>query len=383
MFQCRLCTFKTLYLKSYATHLQIHSNVPNARFVCVFPGCNNSYSVYYSLKSHIWRHHSTVNSTRNITSVDLKVHCNLAGCSQKCDSIPNLCSHLKHHIRNGEKVVCPFFKCLKYFRNSSSFASHVSRLHKDWSISEESIIRKSVPDLVEDSNSHSGLETVSAELQREHDEDNFLYISESVSEDTFEKDLLKKVALFILTMETKWHIPVSAVQKILREINTVHSFNSVFVSQQIKAKLKQFEPEVKLPTHYVEDIVKSVCNDPMHRLLHAELGSLRSSQIRKGFFKTNFSYVEPIAYKILNNCEHKHFHYIPLINLLKAFFSDPAIGQYLDKHCTDGILRDFNDGEVFKNKTFFQNNPRAIELLLYQDSFEIVNPLGSAKKKHC
>ena len=31
---------------------------------------------------------------------------------------------------------------------------------------------------------------------------------------------------------------------------------------------------------------------------------------------------------------------------------------------------------------FFQSNTSALQFILYQDSFEVVNPLGSAKKKH-
>ena len=31
---------------------------------------------------------------------------------------------------------------------------------------------------------------------------------------------------------------------------------------------------------------------------------------------------------------------------------------------------------------FFQSNASALQLNFYQDSFEVVNPLGSVKKKH-
>ncbi|KAJ8032478.1 hypothetical protein HOLleu_26012 [Holothuria leucospilota] len=45
------------------------------------------------------------------------------------------------------------------------------------------------------------------------------------------------------------------------------------------------------------------------------------------------------------------------------------------------ILTDFTDGSSFKSKVFFQDGSKII-LLLFQDSFEIVNPLGSARTKH-
>lgn len=44
------------------------------------------------------------------------------------------------------------------------------------------------------------------------------------------------------------------------------------------------------------------------------------------------------------------------------------------------VLEDFMDGNVFKNNKFFQENPDALRIILYQDAFEIVNPIGAAKK---
>lgn len=43
---------------------------------------------------------------------------------------------------------------------------------------------------------------------------------------------------------------------------------------------------------------------------------------------------------------------------------------------------DISDGKSFKSNQFFIENPEGLKLILYQDAFEVVNPLGSAKKKH-
>lgn len=40
------------------------------------------------------------------------------------------------------------------------------------------------------------------------------------------------------------------------------------------------------------------------------------------------------------------------------------------------ILNDFTDGNVIKDNKFFQQNPSAFQLILYQDAFETVNPLN-------
>ena len=44
-------------------------------------------------------------------------------------------------------------------------------------------------------------------------------------------------------------------------------------------------------------------------------------------------------------------------------------------------MEDITDRSVFKSNVFFTVNKKALKLVLYQDSFEVVNPLGSAKTK--
>lgn len=44
------------------------------------------------------------------------------------------------------------------------------------------------------------------------------------------------------------------------------------------------------------------------------------------------------------------------------------------------VLSDVRDGSVYKSNTLFRESGISIKLILYQDAFEVVNPLGSAKK---
>ena len=69
---------------------------------------------------------------------------------------------------------------------------------------------------------------------------------------------------------------------------------------------------------------------------------------------------------------------------IKSIYSDENLCPYLDKSETsyDGVLNDFHEGEAFKMNPFFQENKNAIEVILYQDAFEIVNPIGPAANKH-
>ena len=48
----------------------------------------------------------------------------------------------------------------------------------------------------------------------------------------------------------------------------------------------------------------------------------------------------------------------------------------------DSIMRDVTDDRAFKGNALFAHSLGAFRIILYQDSFEVANPLGSGKKKH-
>ncbi|CAM4622537.1 unnamed protein product [Leuciscus chuanchicus] len=48
----------------------------------------------------------------------------------------------------------------------------------------------------------------------------------------------------------------------------------------------------------------------------------------------------------------------------------------------DKVMEDIKDGTCSKQIAIFHEHPSSISIMLYQDAFEVVNPLGSGKKKH-
>lgn len=53
---------------------------------------------------------------------------------------------------------------------------------------------------------------------------------------------------------------------------------------------------------------------------------------------------------------------------------------HLQIHNKD-VLKDIWDGKVIANNALLKSDPMSLGLILYQDSFEVVNPLGSGRKK--
>ena len=48
----------------------------------------------------------------------------------------------------------------------------------------------------------------------------------------------------------------------------------------------------------------------------------------------------------------------------------------------DGMIADYCDGEVFRQHPLFSRDLCALQIQLYYDDVEVVNPLGSKTTKH-
>lgn len=83
------------------------------------------------------------------------------------------------------------------------------------------------------------------------------------------------------------------------------------------------------------------------------------------------------------NRKERHAQYIPIKDTLTVLLKDAAVWE---ECCTSGnestplIFSDVCDGSVFKSNPLFSDPGITLKVILYQDAFELVNPLGSAKK---
>ena len=69
--------------------------------------------------------------------------------------------------------------------------------------------------------------------------------------------------------------------------------------------------------------------------------------------------------------------------LLLTCAPDIHVTQILEGHVrTDGLMADYCDGDAYKEHPLFSQDPTALQILLFYDDMEVVNPLGSYTKKH-
>ncbi|XP_076322160.1 uncharacterized protein LOC143231523 [Tachypleus tridentatus] len=345
MYRCTICHFRTSSLRTYGSHYNsFHAALPNPTISCPVTDCGENLPTFPSLKSHISRQHKGEYSKQYVDSDSIQLQCEIRHCLAKYLGLKPFIARLKGHIKDGIKIACPFQQCDKRFEVVSSFSSHLSRYHKDTSVHHLHVAILSIGDhdghdrnlenqTNENNNTGNDEEPCTEICHSDEDENNFL------SDREIESALTTKLATFLLSIQTKHHLP---------EI-----------------------------IHWYE-----------HDNLKAVHDTLRSKYYRKKYYKEKFDYVEPLPHP-----EPKHkkddtkalCYYVPLKDSLQALFRDEKISHYFEKSENNGdlgVLTDFTDGKVCNENVFFQENPDALKLLLYQDSFEIVNPLGSAKKKH-
>ena len=71
---------------------------------------------------------------------------------------------------------------------------------------------------------------------------------------------------------------------------------------------------------------------------------------------------------------------MPILDTLKPVCEDKSVKQnWLTVQGDRSGYNDIQDGQVFKHNPFFKENLQGLQLIIFQDSFEVVNPLGVSR----
>ncbi|KAK3721414.1 hypothetical protein QZH41_008022 [Actinostola sp. cb2023] len=139
--------------------------------------------------------------------------------------------------------------------------------------------------------------------------------------------------------------------------------NNNHVTPDEPAADEPYEHEPHGPPQY------DVCSEetkPVRRVLGLTHGHRRNGVKRRAFAKPD----EVIE--------------IPFLESIEQMLNDRSILYEIENphKRADGLLADYCDGETFKNHPLFSVDPTALQIMLYYDEIEIVNPLGSKTSKH-
>lgn len=115
------------------------------------------------------------------------------------------------------------------------------------------------------------------------------------------------------------------------------------------------------------------------------------------FFETEYSLVKPTEIFLGHRADTikkngiaqqtlaaDTFQYISILETLKFIFGNKTFQTlYLQSHrSTDGKMYDYCDGDHFANHKLYKTHPNGLQIQIYFDDLETVNPLGSKTKIH-
>lgn len=240
--------------------------------------------------------------------------------------------------------------CVKLLQ-LSPHSHHVSRKHKD--CSEQSLDTSTGnSSSTEDCNDE-------CDIQLENPNELSYEDMEASPEKADEKQFLKHLELFYLKLQAKLLLPASSIQTIIEHYQEIHDINQSHL----------------------------LCKPESH--IKAVIDTLKSEDLRrKTFFKSNFNYVEPVSLCLGQNESGKECfaQYIPVTNTIESLLSSESVKEQLQqikpRAQSENIIQDLWDGTNIKENLLLKHTASSLGIILYQDSFEVVNPLGSGKKKH-
>lgn len=381
MFYCSNCKFQTHFQNKYVLHMSIHRNIHNFKFPCGVRKCQANFTSYYAFRQHFSRYHSYLRQQKIRDKDLLDLKCNKSLCKKTFKSARFLISHLNEHIKNNYTVRCCFKSCFKSFKNVSSFKSHISRYHKNYD--SKAIAPAFLSEKLEKfAEIDISFENVSSETNNNVENENV-----DLDNITLKMNMTKDIALFTLMLETKCLVPSVTVQKIIEELHILLLSEEQSFSNLFESKLHSIENLTPQQKDAIVDAAKK-CKI-INPILCPKSGSMSTIHLRHKFLKDHLCFIAPkeivLGRNKWNNLEH--YQYISIKDSLCALLKDKSVIQQLmfsNKTGTNIIptfsemMSDVHDGSIFKSNKIFEDKS-ILQIILYQDAFELVNPLGSAK----
>ena len=396
------CPFTADRHSNYVKHLQqVHPGLD--RLACNFQlKCKRVFSSIQYLMDHIKLGHSSI--ARSEASVRLPIvtivcKCSVHSCGGKqFETLQQLMTHMNvFHAK--EYRSCIFDGCSSQFTPHTVTRHHFRKKHidvKKTKLKEENLVNPAGVFVCADNIDH----TDDVSVYEGGDEDNdamegynladFEFLESGLvhgtSDDADQGDyFLMAYADFLNRMCHVKYVPHTTMQIIATEF-----LNHCTKSQKIKEiKLRESLTNNHMTEEAIDEIIKNVLNEDDFMKAMKELNT---DYKQEKFFKENFKYVEPLEI-VLNKGDVEKgakkdcFHYIPVIESVKALLEDPTVIAVFenareDDHKKPGVMSDVKDGSVIKSIKFFRDNPGAYTLMFYSDAVELVNPLGAARGKH-
>jgi len=198
----------------------------------------------------------------------------------------------------------------------------------------------------------------------------------------FKLKYVDSITSFYLMLQGKYLVPVSTIAQIVDELTMSHELEQEYSISLLRNTLNLY----KIPNQNVDENVDTLVRDNIFNVTQRkDTGILRSDHMRQKYYREHFHVVDPVHLQLGHDKYNKQAtcHYIPIKDTIRALYHNTFVSRQFESPLLrdPGSLSDVMDGTTFQSNAFFSDNSSALKIILFQDAFEIVNPLGSAKKK--
>lgn len=324
MIACEICGIATEDLDRYNYHVRLHRDEKSATFVCKVDDCLKQFSNFVQFARHVKRNHYNEKPFIKTNYVNLL---------------------------NGEIVTC----CDITFKSYNSYKSHVYRKHQKNTDNNLNI----APELpgcsepFEDENvSHSSV-------------NESLVVNDSIPIPNLKSTFENQCGILFLTLLGRHNVTNSALQTIIHFLIEITKANN---SRILNSLLETFSGD------FESKISKILEND----LMSTNLELFKTDFLRKKYFHKYFDLVGFNTITLGRNNENKisKYYYVSILDTIPNFLKKSSL---LQKQQFDGFLTDYQDARLFQKSQFFNSGDTKLEIILYQDAFNVCNPLGQYK----
>ncbi|KAK3754666.1 hypothetical protein QZH41_009115 [Actinostola sp. cb2023] len=287
-------------------------------------------------------------------------------------------------------VVCGIYGCGQTYQNFYGYRSHIQRKHKGVWENAKNITHFDIDQAQNVSNeevSDHGNQVQPQEIEH-HD---ICDDADSMCSDTTDNYQYSfKCASYILRVKETYNLTQKAVNDII--INT-----ETLVREAIQAVCQTIKDQVSTANEEVANQVGWDAFSGGNSGIANPFQGMKSTTNQRRTFKEMFGFVEPVKRVVGRYHGHRQkgakrrrvqlAHEVidvPFLSSLEQMLNDPSILRQVENpHLRqDGLISDYCDGYAFSQHPLFSRDPQALQIILYYDEVEVVNPLGSKTYTH-
>ena len=289
-------------------------------------------------------------------------------CELECDHVQYLIRHykLKHSHEPGFSLHCVVNNCFKLYKSIRCMVRHIQNKHRLFYA--EHLQAHLVPDVNNphdsdisdaDENANGGHEQVDrAPAQAE--------------------DLKGMIANLLLNLRENHKLPSSSLQYVTSNLQDVLDMHTEHILTSVQGSLVDIQMNIDDKKKITDAITNA---SPLNDIL----SQLSSQSSLEKYASESMEYVAPLEIVLGNHGRQSHtYQYVPILRTLKTLLGhEDVFTQVMNDHSSENNeLLDICDGSAFKENGLFSTEQHALQLILYLDDFNVVNPLGNKTKEY-